>query len=211
MIVGSDQIFERVTLQLSPATRIGCPAGFACPYEDANIWKCWSPPSAPATCIPIGDFRYGVEVHEVNKENLSQGIRVRYRGGLGGSEVELVLTCDENLDEAVMAVDPIGTIEYPIPRIIVYAQTSQVCSGHILLWRDPATVAAVIVTVVNAAAVLYLVVGVVITRCREGELRFPNHEFWDRVLDAVNARLACWKRRPPPNEASQSCETFYTP
>jgi hypothetical protein len=207
LVVGSDQLFEKVTIKASLNARTGPLAGHSAPYEDANVWKC-----SDGACIPIGDWRYGINVHAVNKENLSQGVRVKYRGGLGGEETEFVLTCDERLDEGVIALQPIGLNLYPSRVLTIYGQTSQVCKGHILLWRDRPTIGAIAIGAWNALAVFYLIIGVIVTRAREKEIRFPNREFWDGLWDCLAValhRVSSCSRRHQHAELSQSCESLY--
>jgi hypothetical protein len=89
VIVGSDQFYAKVDMKLSTGRRVECLPGYSCPYGDvANVWKCWS--GAESVCMPVGDFRSGIEITEVDTKNRSEGVRIRYGGGLGDYETEVL-------------------------------------------------------------------------------------------------------------------------
>jgi hypothetical protein len=200
-IIGADGLYEKVNIKVSPAQRSGCIPGFACPYEDANIWKCWN--TSERVCVPIGDFRYGLAV----ASDPSTGVRLRYAGGLGGYETELILTCDSDLAEGSLTLGAVGRQILPSTVITLYARTSQVCPGHILIWRDNPTGGAIFLVFIYAATSLYLFVAVVAGVCREGQVRPPNRVFWRRLRNnVIYALFVCIRRHPPSHEPSDSCE-----
>jgi hypothetical protein len=211
VIIGSDQFYEKVTVRFSAADRTGAIPGYSARYDDANVWKCWTSDRVRPVCIPIGDFRYGLDVGPLNESNLSEGVRVRYRGGLGGYETEVILTCDEKLDDQAIAFQPIGGAIYPSRTITLFATTNQVCQGHILLWRDEVTIGGIAVCTSAAVAALYLLIGVIITTCREKEVHVPNYEFWGGFCESLRVaiiRIFVCRVARRPREISQSCENF---
>jgi hypothetical protein len=108
---------------------------------------------------------------------------------LGGWATELVLTCDAALAEGSIALASIGKYIHPLRVLTLYGRSSQVCDGHILLWRNAATIGALFLTAVHTAAALYLAVSVAVVVCREGEIKAPNRQFWRRVRANVLAAL----------------------
>jgi hypothetical protein len=192
LAVGSDQFYEHLDIVVNPVVRRSCPSEYNCAgMEEANVWKCWTGQDEPR-CIPIGDMRYGFGVTPVDESDLALGIRVSYLGGLGGYATHVILTCNDSLtEEAEILLDRLGHRAYPAKVVTFYAQTMQVCPGHILLWRDDPTFSAVFVVVVHVAFVLYLVIGMIVATCREGEVALPNHEFWNRFWKEVKFALLC--------------------
>jgi hypothetical protein len=203
MIIGVDNLFEKVMIKLSPGKRIGCITGYHCPYEDANVWKCWE-----ANCVPIGDFRYGLSVSAINETKLGMGVKVRWESGLGNYSTELILTCDRDLSESELVLNEIARQVLPSNVITMYGKAMQVCDGHILLWRAAPTIGALFVVGMNGITAVYLMIGIIVVVCREGEVHFPNRRFWRRMrTNFIYALLICARRNPPaPYDHSNSCE-----
>jgi hypothetical protein len=207
VLVGSDSLFEKVTIHLSMADRIACPAGHACPYEDANVWKCWDA-HGQHTCVPIGDFRYGLTVDALDPANASDGVYVRYAGGFGGWDTEIIITCDSSLPEAAIALAAFARRVHPHRVVTLTARSSQVCDGHILLWRSDTTFGALFLTAVHIVVALYLVIGIIVAVCQEGKVKAPNRQFWRQVRTNVIVVFFGCACRPPAYvpDPSDSCD-----
>jgi hypothetical protein len=187
--IGADKFFEKVDIQISPVQRIPCPPGAACGGADAaNIWKCFNTTGGRA-CVALGDARFGIQLSAVDEQNLSHGVRVVYSSGLPDCEVEIIMTCDKLLPEDALAISPVGKRLFPANAVTIIAQTSQVCQGHILVWREPVTAGAVILAIIYLAAVLYLFVGTISASCIKRDIAFPHHDFWEEVWIGVRVAL----------------------
>jgi hypothetical protein len=209
IIVGIDGFFEKVNIKISVGSRSGCISQYSCPYEDANIWKCWES-TKEKICVPIGDFRYGLTVNAVDDDDLSLGVRLRYTGGLGGYETELILMCDNELTESEIRLTSIGRQILPFTLITIYGYSSQVCDGHILLWRSGPTIGGLFIFMIHTIGVIYLFVAVIGVVCREGQIKLPTRRFWRRFRLSVICSLRFISCRPPQliREPSESCEAL---
>jgi hypothetical protein len=187
--VGADKFFEKVDIQISPVQRIACPSGAACSGADAaNIWKCFNTTEGRA-CVAVGDARFGIQLSALDEQNFSRGVRVVYSSGLPDCEAEIILTCDKLLPADALAISPLGRRLFPANALTIIAQTSQVCRGHILIWRERVTVGAVVLAIIYLALVMYLFVGTIAASAVKKDMALPNHEFWQEVWIGVRVAL----------------------
>lgn len=122
----TDLYAYKAEIHYSPWKLTGCPKNAECPdpYTDdqANIWKCVG--RYIPQCFPIGDRRYGLDLHVTSYLDEYAGFTAIYNGSAGHyTQTYIQFSCDENLRYNEIEFDQITA------KQVIYARARNVCPG----------------------------------------------------------------------------------
>lgn len=182
VILGDAENYHPARVIIHPAGVIPCPAGKSCGVyanDLASIWECAG--RNFSTCFPIGDVRYGMNLHFVNELEPTWGLTANYLGGapIQGEtyNTHLFFVCNETSAFGVFHVEPIGyeSAEHAIYMLI---HTREVCPTD--EWGQISGGSWFLI-VVAVAALVYFGVGTLLTFAISGGVALPNEELWTEL------------------------------
>jgi hypothetical protein len=193
--------YERDTILWSPVEPVNCLDRYNCTgFGPNNVWKCFVA-SNGRQCYPIGNAAYGISLGLApNQKGIWADATAVYNGGLN-AKTSFLFVCNYSVPENDVWIDPVGELGQTMKQnIIIYVHSSNVCwDKHIDNPYKSVSGGAIFLSIVGVGAIVYVIVGGIITFLVTGVMGIPHDGFWKEfgacVADGAIFIGTCGRKR----------------